>query len=63
MLLGISINSSLITSLNEFHSALHLLVPGLTVGSGTLENTSTSFKMLKVWLEPRDWGQGGAGRG
>lgn len=61
VLLGISINSSLITSLNKFHSVLHLLVPGPTVGSGTLKNTSSSFKMLKVWLEPRDWGQGGVG--
>lgn len=63
MLLGISVSSTVITSLNESHFALHLLVPGPTIGSGTLKNTSSSFKMLKVWLEPGDWGQGGSGRG
>ena len=63
MLLGISVSSTVITSLNESHFALHLLVPGPTIGSGTLENTSSSLKMLMVWLEPGDWGQGGSGRG
>ena len=48
VLSGISVNSMLITSLKS-HFVLHLLMPGPTIGSGALENISSSFKSQRKW--------------